>query len=116
MQVPAATAGANGQGQGSAKQIAAAINQVEGQTGVTATANATTATITAANISSAVNFTDVVGTDDSLVFHSPFANTELGEILNALSQSVSQATQHHTRDFVITESTASAGSPKEIGT
>ncbi|MBV1961881.1 MAG: hypothetical protein KUG52_07795 [Immundisolibacteraceae bacterium] len=66
--IGAATVGLNGLGGGSSLQIAAAITALEGTHGVTATANATTATITASDFGSALNFTDVVGTGDTLQY------------------------------------------------
>ncbi|MFT5393166.1 MAG: flagellin [Gammaproteobacteria bacterium] len=66
--IGAATDAANGLGDGSANQIATAINGQLNATGVTATANAATLTITAANFGSALNFTDVIGVDDTLSF------------------------------------------------
>ncbi len=63
--IGAATAGNNGLGAGSATQIASAINQLTGTHGATATAGATTATITATNFGSALTFNDV-GNDSTL--------------------------------------------------
>ncbi|MEM7252297.1 MAG: flagellin [Pseudomonadota bacterium] len=63
----AASDDANGLGDGSAKSIADAINLDSGSHGVTATASATTATITSANFSSGLSFTDV-NANDTLVY------------------------------------------------
>ncbi|MBL4621373.1 MAG: hypothetical protein JKY89_03150 [Immundisolibacteraceae bacterium] len=63
--IGAATDANNGLGAGSANQIATAINQLTGTHGVTANAGETTATITAANFSSALTFNDV-GNDSTL--------------------------------------------------
>ena len=65
--IGAATAGANGLGAGSSTQIAAAINALSGTHGATATANATSATITASDFGSALSFTDN-GTADTLLY------------------------------------------------
>lgn len=65
--VGAATAGTNGQGAGSAFAIAAAFNAMTPSTGVTAVANATTMSISAAEFDAALTFTDA-GAGATLVY------------------------------------------------
>jgi len=65
--IGAATDDIDGKSDGSAFQIAAAINQLTSTTGVTATAGVTTSTITAADFSNALTFTDDL-TDDTLTY------------------------------------------------
>lgn len=74
--IGAATDAANGLGDGSAAQIADAINQLTGTHGVTATATATNATITAANFGSALAFTDA-GTADTLQYTLQINGTQI---------------------------------------
>lgn len=75
--IGAATAAANGLGAGSSVQIASAINALTGTHGVTATANASTATITASNFGSALSFTDVTGTADTLLYTLEINGTQI---------------------------------------
>lgn len=87
--IGAAASAANGLGAGSSVQIADAINQLTGTHGVTATANATTATISASNFGSALNFTDA-GTDDTLLYTLEINGTQIttqGEAPTIASQS-----------------------------
>jgi flagellin len=65
--VGAAVNGANGKGDGSAYAIAAAINLGTDNHGVTATVDATTKTVTAAEIANFA-FTDNLGADDTLTY------------------------------------------------
>ena len=65
--VGAAIGGANGQGDGSASSIVNAINLGTDNHGVTATADATTLTVTTGEIANFA-FTDNVGTDDTLTY------------------------------------------------
>ena len=74
--IGAATAAANGLGAGSSPQIAAAINALTGTHGATATANATSATITASDFGSALSFTDA-GTGDTLLYTLEINGTQI---------------------------------------
>ncbi|HAC35090.1 MAG TPA: hypothetical protein DCF45_11290, partial [Gammaproteobacteria bacterium] len=74
--IGAATDAGNGLGAGSAAQIADAINQLTGTHGVTATAGAATATITAANFGSALTFNDV-GNDSTLQYTLQINGTQI---------------------------------------
>jgi len=66
--IDAATDGSNGQGAGSAKSIAAAINAKTSLHGVTAEAKETTVTFDNSTIQSFGSWNDNVGTDDSLTY------------------------------------------------
>jgi len=66
--IGAATDGVNGMSDGSAFQMAAEINKLTDTTGVTATAGATTSTITAAQFTAGLAFTDDLTTDDVLTY------------------------------------------------
>ncbi|MDF1817309.1 MAG: flagellin [Immundisolibacteraceae bacterium] len=87
--IGAATAAANGLGAGSSPQIVDAINALTGTHGATATANATTATITASNFNSALNFTDE-NANDTLVYTLEINGTQIatqGETPDITTQS-----------------------------
>ena len=88
--IGAATDSANGLGDGSSFQIAAAINTLTGTHGVTATANSTTATITSANFGTALTFTEVADATDTLQYTLQINGTQVavqGETPTITSQS-----------------------------
>jgi len=74
--IKAAADSTNGLGDGSSVQIAAAINALSGTHGVTATANATEATITSTNFNQALTFADE-DSDDTLVYTLEINGTQI---------------------------------------